>query len=139
MRLAFALSCLVAACAPDDQIGTSVEAVTQCPDASVQKGVDVSGGNGVIDWAMAHSDGVAFAYMKAAQGTGFTDARFAANWAGARAAGVRRGAYHFFDPTVDGITQARHYLTVLGALQPDDLPPALDVECPDADAMCLGF
>src|SRR5262249_39515970 len=31
------------------------------------------------------------------------------------------------------------FLGVVGTIDPEDLPPMLDVECPDGDAMCLGF
>jgi lysozyme len=57
---------------------------------------------------------------------------------GARAAGVRRGAYHFFDPTEDGTAQAERFLATVGAYEPGDLPPMLDLECPDGDDDCLG-
>jgi lysozyme len=101
------------------------------------EGVDVSDAQGAIDWAAARSAGVAFAFVKATQGTYDTQSTFSANWPGARHAGVARGAYHFFDPTEDGAAQAAHFLDVIGPPVPGDLPPMLDLECPDGAADCL--
>lgn len=89
--------------------------------------IDVSHWNGEIDWPQARAGGVTHAYIKASEATVFTDSRFAANWNGARAAGVRRGAYHFFRGHADGAAQAQHFAAVVGADQ-GGLPPAIDVE-----------
>ena len=84
-------------------------ALTACAGATVE-GVDVSDAQGAIDWAAARGAGIEWAAIKATQGTYNTQQRFAANWANARAAGVIRGAYHFFDPTEDGVAQAQYFL-----------------------------
>ena len=89
-------------------------------------GVDVSNHQGPIDWTALNGGGVAFAYIKASEGASFVDARFAQNWRAAQAAGVPRGAYHFFTLCQPGQTQARHFLRTVGAR--GDLPPALDAE-----------
>ena len=103
-------------------------------------GVDVSDLEGPnIDWAAAKAAGLGFAWMKATQGTTFVATTFAGNWSRSKAAGVRRGAYHFFNPTLDGVAQANAFLAAVGPLDPDDLPPALDIECPDGDPECLGY
>ncbi len=86
---------------------------------------------GGIDWGQVKAGGKAFAIMKATEGTGFTDPTFAANWSGAAAAGVIRGAYHFFHPSEDPTAQADHFATVMGALHDGDLPPMLDLEVTD--------
>lgn len=91
-----------------------------------------------IDWPALAAGGVGFAFIKATQGTYDTQATFARNWSGARTAGVRRGAYHFFDPTEEGTAQAQRFLAVVGPLAAGDLPPMLDIECPDGDGDCLG-
>ncbi|HEY2744861.1 MAG TPA: GH25 family lysozyme, partial [Polyangia bacterium] len=122
--------------------GEDVAAISDsaaCAPATVVEGVDVSDGQGAIDWTSVRNAGVRFAIVKATQGTYNTQSRFAANWSGMKAAGVIRGAYHFFDPTDDGVAQANHFLAVMGTLQAGDLPPMLDIECPDGDATCLGF
>jgi lysozyme len=112
------------------------QALDQCGPVTVE-GIDVFDGQGSIDWAAVQADGVRFAMIKATQGTYDTQSTFSSNWAGSRAAGLRRGAYHFFDPTEDGVAQAAYFLSVVGTLHADDLPPMLDLECPDGDANCL--
>lgn len=117
-----------------EPVGTTSEPVMMCP-TTVVEGVDVYDGNGTIDWTKVAGDGRHFAFMKATQGDYNTQTTFPANWSGAKAAGVLRSPYHFFDPTIDGVAQANHFLTVLkaaGGLQPGDLPPMLDIECPTA-------
>ena len=90
-------------------------------------GIDVSNHQGSIDWKAVRGDGVTFAYLKATEGSTFTDPTFAANWAGAAVAGVTRGAYHFFTLCTPGIEQAQHFLSVA---RPDatSLAPAVDLE-----------
>lgn len=90
-------------------------------------GLDVSAHQQEIDWAGVASDGYVFAYIKATEGKGHTDSRFAANWAGARKAGLAVGAYHYFTLCSPGAEQAADFLA---AAPPDDraLPPALDLE-----------
>ena len=129
---------LTLGCTMDPSLGTVSEAM-QCVSDGTVPGMDIASGQGTIDWPMVHAGGIAFAYMKATQSTDYTDPNFARNWSGAHSAGVLRGAYHFFNPTVDGTLQAQHFLSVMGTLADGDLPPMLDVECPDGDAMCLGY
>lgn len=90
-------------------------------------GIDVSSYQGEIDWPAVASTGVGFAYIKATEGTGFTDTHFRRNWDGAKAAGVTPGAYHYFTLCSSGEEQAADFLA---AAPPDDsaLPPALDLE-----------
>jgi lysozyme len=121
----------------EERTGCTAEPLEQCASQSIE-GIDVFDGQGVIDWSAVAGSGIAFAMIKATQGTYDTQARFATNWAGARAAGVRRGAYHFFDPTDDGAAQAQRFLAAVGPLAPGDLPPMVDIECPDGDSDCLG-
>ena len=93
-------------------------------------GVDVSNHQGSIDWPSVAHDGVTFAYLKASEGRGYVDASFSSNWTGAAAAGVRRGAYHFFTLCATGREQAANFLRVV---PPDAtaLPPAVDLEILD--------
>jgi lysozyme len=136
---ALAIPALVAGCSAGpggEQVGELEEGVQQCDDggaATVVEGVDVYDGQGTIDWTKVKAAGRDFAFIKATQGDYNTQKTFAANWSGTKAAGIFRSPYHFFDPTIDGVAQANHFLTVLsgqGGLQPGDLPPMLDIECP---------
>lgn len=130
--------------APEEETATSSEAES-CPPGTLLPGIDTSSAQGKISWSEVKDAGVAWAMMKATQGTYDSDSQFAASWAGAADAGVVRGAYHFFDPTIDGVAQANYFLAAMGPLAAEDLSPVLDVECPAgylADGGpedCLGF
>ena len=91
------------------------------------RGIDVSHYQGAINWSDVASGGISFAYIKATEGTNFVDPRFAQNWAGAEAAGLRRGAYHFFTLCSPGPDQATNFLNTV-PVESDSLPPALDLE-----------
>src|SRR4051794_26156909 len=95
-------------------------------ETGVALGVDVSGYQPVVDWEKAAASGIAFAFIKATEGTTLIDRAFASHWTKAKAANVLRGAYHFFRPKVDAEAQAAHFLEQLG--DPGELPPVLDVE-----------
>ena len=91
------------------------------------EGLDVSWYQKKIDWKQVAGSKI-FVFIKATEGTGLVDKSFATNWAGARAAGLLRGAYHFFHPGVDAIEQADLFLSKVVACE---LPPVLDVEAMD--------
>jgi lysozyme len=90
-------------------------------------GVDVSKWQGAIDWPRVRASGASFAFIKATEGGDHLDERFAGNWAAARAAGMPRGAYHFYYFCRPAAEQAawfiRHVPRERGAL-----PPVLDME-----------
>ena len=89
-------------------------------------GVDVSHHQGVVAWERVAKDNISFAYIKATEGGDHVDTQFAANWSGAKSAGLRRSAYHFFTFCRPGLEQARNFLKIV----PSDaeLPPVVDVE-----------
>ena len=117
-----ALACALAACADPDGEGGIV-----CGDGPTVMGIDVSSHQGEIDWAAARAGGVEFAFVRVSDGPSRLDARFAANWDGAGAQSILRGAYQFFRPEQDPIAQADLLLGMLGP-SPGELPPALAVE-----------
>jgi lysozyme len=129
-----ALLIVVSACAAHE---SDVEQeVQQCPTQTVE-GIDVYSGQGAVDWMKVKGAGRDFAFIKATQGNYNKQSTFAANWTGAAAAGVLRSPYHFFDGTIDGKVQAQWFLDELnanGGLQPGDLPPMLDLECPTSSS-----
>ncbi|MFS3127614.1 GH25 family lysozyme [Nocardioides sp. Bht2] len=93
-------------------------------------GIDASHHQGVIDWKRVAADEIEFAYLKASEGSTFTDPRFADNRRQALAAGLRVGGYHYFSICSPGAPQAKHFVQVLGE-QGDrrtTLPPAVDLE-----------
>jgi GH25 family lysozyme M1 (1,4-beta-N-acetylmuramidase) len=125
----------IGGCTSDPEEDQTTEDLTKCAHGSVVYGVDVSGYQGSsINWSSVRASGRVFGFAKATEGTGFTDSSFAHNWPAMRAAGVLRGAYHFFRPSVDGVAQADHFVDEInarGGLAAGDLPPVADVEVSD--------
>jgi lysozyme len=95
--------------------------------AARMSGVDVSHFQQEIDWLQVRRANIAFAFIKATEGTSVFDGYFNQNWRNAKLAQVLRGAYHFFRPQLDPETQARFFLGKLAG-DPGDLPPVLDIE-----------
>ncbi len=93
-------------------------------------GIDVSHYQGRVNWEAVKAAGCAFAFAKATEGAGVVDPRFAANWAGMKAAGILRGAYHFYRAAQPTAAQAAHLLSTV-RFEPGDLPPVLDIEVND--------
>ncbi|MDB4966825.1 MAG: putative rane protein [Myxococcales bacterium] len=129
-----ALALLVASgCAPqrDIDVGESISGLAVCPKGAVVQGVDVSHYQGVPDWQKAKAGGIDFAFMKATESTNFVDPQFATNWKSAGAAGVIRGAYHFFRASADATKQADYFIQTTGLPAAGDLPLTLDLEVLD--------
>ena len=106
---------LLAGCAPGPSPESTVaQATTVCSGADVVHGMDVSSYETSIDWPTAKAAGIEFAFIRASDGLQYRDPKFATYWAGARAAGVMRGAYQFFRPTQDPIAQADLLLAAIG-------------------------
>lgn len=98
-------------------------------------GIDVSKWQGTIDWPAVRRGGVAFAYIKATEGGDVADDRFRENWFGARAAGVLRGAYHYYYFCRTAEEQARWFIQHV----PQDaaaLPHVLDMEWTHTSRTC---
>jgi lysozyme len=91
------------------------------------EGIDVSHWNGAVNWQTAKAAGAAFAYLKATQGLSYKDETYRPNNDGALAAGVLRGAYHFYDYRQYGAPQARWFWGVIKSA-PGELPPVMDLE-----------
>lgn len=91
------------------------------------RGIDVSHHQGNIDWQkVGEAKDLEFAFLKATEGLDLNDDRFATNLNGARNAGLKVGAYHFFLPNEDGLRQFNHFFRVVG--KDIDLKPVLDLE-----------
>ncbi|MCE7797620.1 glycoside hydrolase family 25 [Sphingobium sufflavum] len=93
------------------------------------QGVAVSARNGAVEWPTLRAQGVDFAYLAATGGSDRRDPSFGANWAQARATGLRYGAIHAYSLCRAASDQARLFI----ASVPRDngaLPPvvALDFE-----------
>ncbi len=91
------------------------------------QGIDVSHYQNEIDWRQVKAAGTRFAFIKATEGGDMLDPRFRENWAGAKQAGVPRGAYHFVFWCRPARDQIRWFIRNVPK-DPDALPPVLDVE-----------
>ena len=103
--------------------------------AEAPKGIDVSHWQGSIGWLQVGAAGYDFAFAKATEGTTYIDPTYVTNRAGATAAGLRIGAYHFARPTgasdaaavASGIAQADYFIATAQPRR-GDLLPVLDLE-----------
>jgi len=93
---------------------------------SPSAGIDVSHYQGTMNWATAKNAGVEFAFIKATEGTTYTDPTFSTNWSGAGAQSIKRGPYHYFINNVDPVAQANHFYSV--AASGGELGYAVDCE-----------
>jgi GH25 family lysozyme M1 (1,4-beta-N-acetylmuramidase) len=95
-------------------------------------GIDISHWQGTVNWRKVKADDVAFAFMKATEGTSYADPTLTSNWAGAEKVGIYRAAYHFARPSTaagSASAQARFFVATAGKFgNAGDLPPVLDLE-----------
>ncbi|MGW4645433.1 lysozyme [Kitasatospora sp. NPDC004289] len=105
-------------------------------------GNDVSSWQGNVNWSTAKANGARFSYVKATEGTSYTNPYFAQQYNGSYNAGLIRGAYHFALPNnSSGATQATWFVNHGGGWSADGktLPPALDIEYNPYGATCYGL
>ncbi len=98
-------------------------------------GIDLSRFQTAVDWPTARANGVNFAFIKATEGGDLVDPMFDAHWRAAGAAGVRRGAYHFFYHCRPAAEQARWFIKHVPRT-PGALPPVLDMEWTPTSPTC---
>ena len=103
-----------------------------CQGTSSVGGVDVSDYDPSTQWTTVQHSGRGFAFIKATEGTTYTNPLYASDWSSSKSAGLLRGAYHFFHPGDDPTVQAQFFLRTMGALGANDLPPLLDWEVTDS-------
>jgi len=100
-------------------------------------GIDVSHHQENIDWNKVKQSGyVDFAIIKATEGNGYQDDKFAYNWKESKRVGIKRSAYHFFKSQYDGVSQADYFIdfvTKYGDL--GDFEFTVDVEPVDGDTI----
>jgi lysozyme len=91
------------------------------------QGLDVARYQGRIDFDAARRDGMHFVFIKGTEGNDYIDPMFYRNWAGAQAAGMARGAYHFMTWCSLASEQAAWFIRSIPN-DSDALPPVLDLE-----------
>ena len=69
-------------------------------------GADISEYQADVDMPVLMEQGIEFVYIKATEGSGHVDSRFADNWENAVECGLPAGAYHFFSFDSPGQMQA---------------------------------
>jgi GH25 family lysozyme M1 (1,4-beta-N-acetylmuramidase) len=104
------------------------------------QGIDISHYQGTINWAQVAADtskNIKFTFMKATEDVTYTDPTFNTNLAGAKAAGIAAGPYHFSrldtgsaDPVGDAAAEANYFLSKIKSKYQSGtyLPPMSDVE-----------
>ncbi len=102
-------------------------------------GIDVSSWQGTINWNQVANDpkNIKFVFMKATEDTNYTDSPFNTNLAGAKAAGLLAGPYHFCrldtnssNPIADAVAEANYFLSRIKSKYQTGtyLPPVADIE-----------
>jgi len=102
----------------------------------------VSSFQGNVNWTAQWNAGARFAYVKATEGTYYTNPSFAQQYNGSYNVGMIRGAYHYARPNLSsGATQADYFVAHGGGWTPDGrtLPGALDAEYNPYGDACYGL
>ena len=112
-----------------DSVGVAGAPASEAPDTTPYpvRGADVSKYQGDIEWAKLGTSGISFVYIKATEGGADVDPKFERNWKGAKAAGLARGAYHFYDFCQSAGPQAANLIRTVPVVA-GDLPPTIDIE-----------
>ena len=105
-------------------------------------GIDVSNYQSDINWTTQWNNGKRFAWVKATEGTTYTNPSFASQYNGSYGKGFIRGAYHFALPNKSsGATQAKYFSDHGGGWSGDGktLPGVIDLEYNPYGATCYGL
>jgi lysozyme len=92
-------------------------------------GIDISHHNGAINWEEVKKSKhpINYVFIKATDGEKFVDNRFHYNWEKATENGYIKGAYHFYRPDINSVTQFNNFSSTV-KLEKGDLFPVLDIE-----------
>lgn len=90
-------------------------------------GIDISKWQGVIDFVKVKAAGVQAIIMRAGGYGDYNDPCYEDYYTAAKAQGFKLGAYYYFDPTVDTMAQAKHFVQLLQN-KTWDIKPVCDIE-----------
>ncbi len=94
-------------------------------------GIDVSEWQDVINWNLVAQDTTPhqfnFAFIKATEGNSIVDKYYQINWSESKNVGLLRGAYHYYDFSIDPLGQAQNFISQV-SLDSTDFPPIVDIE-----------
>lgn len=124
---------------PDAQASVAPAGALTARATSFLNGVDVADyqhpNGAAISWSQVKASGQSWAVVKATEGTGYTNPYMTGDAAGARAAGLQLGLYHFGRPgltngsAVPGAqAQADYFSSQINGVGGLQLPPTLDLE-----------
>ena len=91
------------------------------------QGVEIGAEDGVVDWKALKAIGADFVYVDASASAFARDPAFVKNFEDARAAGMKVGAVHRYDPCQPAERQAANFVTVVPR-DPSLLPPAVELD-----------
>jgi len=91
------------------------------PSGTLYNGIDVSGWQGEVDYRQVSEDGVEIVYIKATEGTSYTNSYYLDAYNNAKLNGLKVGFYHYLTArnTNEAITEAEYFSSVIGNLEPD--------------------
>ncbi|MEV4624655.1 GH25 family lysozyme, partial [Asanoa sp. NPDC049573] len=132
--------------APTHSTGLAAQAIIPPPSGYPINGRDVSShdhnGGKTVSWPAQKAAGDEFAYVKATEGTTYTNEYFAQDYHGAKSAGLYVGAYHWARPDKGNpVGQANYFVDHMEFSRDGrTLPPFLDIEWPYNDLPdCYGL
>jgi GH25 family lysozyme M1 (1,4-beta-N-acetylmuramidase) len=96
-------------------------------NATLKFGFDLSKWNGDLAAKALATPHVGFIIVRATSGM-TKDSDFDTNWALIQRNKVARGAYHFYVASEDPISQAKHFLSTIGNIDKNPIPPIVDFE-----------
>lgn len=91
------------------------------------RGVDLSSYQGVVDWDVLAKQNIAFAFIKATEGSTHVDPNYQYNIENAQKTHLRVGSYHFFSFESSGFRQADNFIAHVAKTE-NMLPPVVDIE-----------
>ncbi|HWQ75758.1 MAG TPA: GH25 family lysozyme [Syntrophomonas sp.] len=93
------------------------------------KGIDISSYQPSVDFTKVAAAGIEVVYIKATEGTGYTNPYLKTHAAAAKAAGLKVGFYHYMTPktAANAVEQAKYFINTINGLA-YDCKLALDLE-----------
>jgi len=84
-------------------------------------GMDVSSYQGYIDYDKVNQAGIKYVYIKATEGTWYTDRYLKYNYENAKRVGIKVGFYHFVRATNNETAkaEARYFVNAISGMEPD--------------------
>src|ERR1700745_3580154 len=99
----------------------------------MDKFIDVSNHQGLVNWDAVKSSGRIGAICKATEGVSYTDPTFQTNFTALDARAMVRGAYHFAHANTNSVaSEVDHFLSVVGPTKLGDIL-VLDIESGTGD------